>query len=487
MPAARPLALGALLVLTACGERATPAAAPSPFSARVDSAVADAMKDGLVPGLAVTIVRGDSVLHSKGYGFANLEQRVPMTDSTPVVIGSTSKTVTSFAIMQLVDSGKVALDSTVFRYVHVLSGPGAPRPADPRFGRMTVRHLLTNVGGIPAGFSGDPFEVLDTATTALEDLVRHDMLPRRLDFAPGTGYRYSNRGFSLASLVVQDVSGVSYEDYIDTRIFAPLGMRHSTGRFWNGPGRGMVQGYRETTEGKPVAMPAALARSWTGSGMILSTSHDAARFMQAILNGGQAPGGPRVLSAASAAEILRAQQDAESEMGGPTKYGLAWEISSMNGTTIAMKGGSVVAMGSLFVMLPGQKVGVAMVFNAIDYGKLGLLANLLKILAGAPTDPYKPLPVAPPVPPSEVTLPATTMQRVAGTYETMSGLMRVELRGDTLAGRWEGDDIRLEPTSDSSFVVRSRIREMEGTPVTIRPCSRTLCMWIKGDSNAVRR
>ncbi|MBK7831633.1 MAG: beta-lactamase family protein [Gemmatimonadetes bacterium] len=158
------------------------------------------MRDGKVPGMSVTIVRNDSVIHSKGYGLANLEQQRPMTDSTPVVIGSTSKTITAFAIMQLVDSGKVALDSTVPHYLALLGAPTAAgtqvakaTPVDPRFTAITVRHLLTNVSGIPAGFAGEPFDVLDTATTALEALARDDMLTRPLDFAPGKGYTYQSR------------------------------------------------------------------------------------------------------------------------------------------------------------------------------------------------------------------------------------------------------------------------------------------------------
>src|SRR6185503_20003153 len=126
------------------------------------------------------------------------------------------------------------------------------------------------------------------------------------------------RGFSLASLVVQDASGMSYEAYVAARIFQPLGMTHTTGRFWEGPARGVVQGYRESVDGKPLARAASLGREWTGSGMILSTSHDAARFLQTILDGGVAPNGTRVLSAAGAAELLRAQQKAHSELGGET-------------------------------------------------------------------------------------------------------------------------------------------------------------------------
>ena len=482
-----------MVPMTACTKG--PVTEANPFALRVDSLVDESMRDGKVPGLAITIVRGDSVLHSKGYGFANLEKQVPMTDSTPSVIGSTSKTFTSFAVMQLVDSGRVALDSTIVRYVAMLGASSSASatatahgtPLDPRFARITVRHLLTNVSGIPSGFSGDAYDAVDTSAGALERIVRDDMLPRRLDFDPGSNYTYSNRGFSLASLIVQDVSGMSYEDYIAQRIFAPLGMTHSTGRFWEGPSRGMVQGYRESVDGKPLPRPASLGREWTGSGMILSTSRDAARFLQAILRGGTAPNGQRILSQGGATELLRAQQKAESELGGPTMYGLGWEISDMNGVVVAQKGGSVGTMGSLFVMIPAQKIGVAMLFNDIDYGKVQLLQNIIKVLTGTATSPYAHAPAPAPVPSNGYQMSHTRKLEFAGTYDTRAGVMRISVRSDTLAGRFEGNDVALEPVSDTSFVMRSVLREQEGSPLTIKRCSMTMCIWMQGDSSAVRR
>lgn len=489
------LLIAAMLASLACDMRPRPGAEPAPPTiAAIDSLVADAMRDGKVPGLALTIVRGDSVVHSLGYGFADLGQRRAMTDTTPVVIGSTSKTLTALAIMQLAEAGKVALDSSAARHVALLDGPaddGARAlrvtPADARVRDITVRHLLTNVSGIPAGFAGDPFDQLDTSATALESLVRDDILTRPLDFAPGTGYTYSNRGFSLASLVVQDASGESYEDYVERHIFQPLGMRHSTGRFWEGASRGMVQGYRESVDGRPLPRPAALGRAHTGSGMLLSTSRDAGRFLSALIAGGRAADGTRLLSEAGTAELLRPQQPAESELGGPTTYALGWELHDAGGTPMLLKGGSVISMGSLFAILPQSRTGIAMVFNAIDYGKVQLLQNVVKQLAGVPTVPYQALSPAPAVPASSYRPAAGQLRDVAGDYMTRAGLMRLTVRGDSLLARYQGLDLRLEPASDSSYVMRSDVRELEGSVVVIKPCGTTRCAWMHGDSSAVRR
>jgi putative pyoverdin transport system ATP-binding/permease protein len=474
----------ALIGLAACSTPEPAAAPPTAFNLAVDSLVAQSMADGKVPGMAITIVRNDSVLHSKGYGFADLAAQRPMTDTTPVVIGSTSKTFTAFALMQLVDAGKVALDSSVTRYVKVMQ---STPPVDPRVAAITSRHLLTNVSGLPLGFSGDPYGAgADTSAGALERLVREDMLTHPLVFAPGSGFTYSNRGFSLAALVVQDASGLSYEDYMAQRVFAPLGMRHSTAEFWRGEAMGRTLGYREDTTGKPVPRPPAASREWTGSGMLTSTAADVGTYLRMLLRSGKLPDGTALLSEAGVTELLRPQQKGESELGGPTTYALGWEVNDMGGMSLTMKGGSVISMGSLFVMIPQQKLGIAIVFNLVDYGKVQLLQNLLALLAGAPTSPYQVARPAQPVTGTGYRMAAARLASFAGDYMTRWGLMRVRTRDSVLTATYEANDVVLEPASDTSFIVRSLLREQEGTAITVRPCGATTCLWMRGDSSGVK-
>ena len=478
----RSLAVLALVAACTASEPAPPP--PTPFNLTVDSLVAASMTDGKVPGLAITIVRNDSVIHSKGYGYADLAAQRPMTDSTPVVIGSTSKTFTSFALMQLVDAGKVALDTPVQRYVKVMQDNV---PVDARVTAITPRHLLTNSSGLPLGFSGDPYGAgADTTAGALERLVREDMLVHPLVFAPGQGFVYSNRGFSLAALVVQDASGLSYEDYMTQRVFGPLGMRHSTAEFWRGEAMGRTLGYREDTTGKPVPRPPAASREWTGSGMLTSTSADVGTYLRMLLRQGTLPDGKALLSPAAVAELLRPQQKGQSELGGPTTYALGWEVNEMGGTTLTMKGGSVISMGSLFVMIPEQKLGIAIVFNLVDYGKVQLLGNLLKRMAGAPADPYQVAPAPPAVPGTGYRMAPDRLASFAGSYMTRWGLMPVQVRDSLLTARYEANDVVLEPASDSSFIVRSVLREQNGTTIVVRRCGATTCLWMRGDSSGVK-
>lgn len=154
---------------------------------------------------------------------------------------------------------------------------------------------------------------------------------------------------------------------------------------------------------------------------------------------------------------------------------------------MATKGGSVGTMGSLLAMLPAQKIGIAMVFNDIDYGKVQLLKNIVKVMLGAPPAPYAEAPAPKAVPATGYRMNAARLRALAGVYDTRAGVMRLMARGDSLVGRHEGNDIVLEPTSDTSFVMRSVLREQEGAPIVIKKCGARMCLWMEGDSSAVRR
>src|SRR5262245_17051996 len=105
--------------------------------ARIDSIAAESLKDGVTPGISLAVVREGAVVLAKGYGVADIESQKPVTANTLFAAGSTMKSVTALALMQLVDEGKVELDASVTKYVPYF------RVADARFDKITVRHLLT--------------------------------------------------------------------------------------------------------------------------------------------------------------------------------------------------------------------------------------------------------------------------------------------------------------------------------------------------------
>jgi CubicO group peptidase (beta-lactamase class C family) len=206
-----------LALLVACAALPRSAAAQSaPGRAALDSVdryVRAELRRQRIPGMSVAILRGDSVLLARGYGFANLEHRAPATDSTIYQSGSVGKQFTSAAIVTLAREGKLGLDDPIRKYL-----PEAPSS----WAKVTVRHLLTHTSGIPDYTEEDRVDFRRDYTE--EALARlYARLP--LDFKPGATWSYSNTGYALLGFIVRRVTGQFYGDYLKERVFQPLGMR----------------------------------------------------------------------------------------------------------------------------------------------------------------------------------------------------------------------------------------------------------------------
>lgn len=473
----RTLALStAALTTSACQKAPTPPTFDA--SARLDAAVEDAMTKRDLPGLALVVVQGDRVVYSKGYGLANIEKHIPVSDTTPFVIGSTSKPLTALAVLRLVAQHKVALDTPIVRYASEL------KFIDPRASSITLRHLLTNRSGLPVGFSGPAYAVPSIQDRGALERQAHAMTLLPLRFAPGQGYTYSNRGWALAGYIVQRVSGLPIEDFMQREIFTPLGMRHSTLEFWKVPN--LPQGYAEGRATRNHPQPPSLTREYGPAGMMVSTVTDIGNLLVAMLNEGRTVAGTQFLPPDLIHEALRPQADAESELGGPTKYGLGWEIDSMMGTLTIKKAGSVHTMVTLWVMLPEKKLGIGLAMNREDYEILPLLPNLIKVLAGVAPTPLKsggPAPLAPPVASS---VRAGGLKQWVGIYDSRVGDTRVYQRGDSLFADMDGSEVALVAKNESTFVLFDDLVSHAGKEVTFRKQGTTITLWQGQDSLGVR-
>ena len=165
-----------------------------------------------IPGMSVVVLRGDSVLLARGYGFANLEHRVPATDSTVYQSGSVGKQFTAAAIVTLAREGRLRLDDPIRKYLP--EGARAWRP-------ITIRHLLTHTSGIP--------DYADSTMDYRRDYTEEQMIALAarlpLQFPPGATWSYSNTGYALLGFIIRRVTGKFYGDYLREVTFQPLGMR----------------------------------------------------------------------------------------------------------------------------------------------------------------------------------------------------------------------------------------------------------------------
>jgi CubicO group peptidase (beta-lactamase class C family) len=165
------------------------------------------------------VVDRGEVVHSRGYGIANLEYGIPITPTSPFHVASVSKQFSAFAVALLAADGMIELDANVLTYLPELPDYGAA---------IRVRHLIHHVSGLPdqwdlltyAGWRED-----DVKTTG--DILELVARQRKLNFPPGTEYLYSNTGYTLLALIVERVAGMSLRDFTSQEIFRPLGMDHT--------------------------------------------------------------------------------------------------------------------------------------------------------------------------------------------------------------------------------------------------------------------
>jgi CubicO group peptidase (beta-lactamase class C family) len=308
------------------------------LAAVVDSVMAAEMAERHIPGAAFVFVQDGRIRLARGYGWARLEPRRPVSpDSTVWRIGSISKAFTALAVTQLADRGRIDLHADVNRYLRRLRIPDTfPEP-------VTAAHLLTHTAGFdeirPGTQADDSAGILPLADFLRPRLVRL--------WRPGRVIMYSTYGITLAGLLVEDVSGLTYEQYLRRNVWEPLGMTR-TGI--GGPrtfGADQAQGY-EWDEG--TQRPARW--EWyhtTPASSILASAADMGRFMIGLLGG--APGADTaLLSRRGWTEFRRTHVTMHPRIAGMA-YGLLEERPS-DAARILTHGGDVEGFSADMVLFP---------------------------------------------------------------------------------------------------------------------------------------
>jgi CubicO group peptidase (beta-lactamase class C family) len=244
----------------------------------MDSIAKSPVVEGRVAGLAVAVVRGADTLLLKGYGKADLEWDVPMATDAVFEIGSVTKQFTSTAVLMLRDAGKLDLDADITHYL-----PDYPT----RGHRIPVRLLLNHTSGIK-GYT----EMASFGDIATRHLPRDTLVARfaaePFDFEPGTALIYNNSAYFLLGLIIEKVSGMSYEDYIEKNLFARLGMTRSSYCSNTDVVARRAHGY-QMNNGTLVLAP-YLDHTWPyAAGSLCSTTGDLVTWLRALHHGGTLP------------------------------------------------------------------------------------------------------------------------------------------------------------------------------------------------------
>lgn len=213
---------------------ATPAfaAGPEHALASFDREVGEFMAARKVPGGALAVVKDGRLVHARGFGWADAEKKVPVEADSLFRIASISKPVTGVAVLQLVERGKLTLDTRVLDLLphRAVVPPGGQ--ADARWKLITVRHCLQHTGGWDRGQSFDPMfrarqiaAATGTPAPASADAVIKFMLGQPLDFDPGTRYAYSNFGYCILGRIIEQLTRQPYEQFVKDSVLAPCGIR----------------------------------------------------------------------------------------------------------------------------------------------------------------------------------------------------------------------------------------------------------------------
>lgn len=241
----------------------------------IDTAFNNNMKKYNIPGAVISIVKDGEIILSKGYGYADLEEKIPVVpDKTLFRIASATKLFTASAAMQMVEEGKVDLNEDVNKYLNSFEIKNTYNK------KITMAHLLTHTSGIDSDVIGDLSEK-ESEAKPVSGVLKKRMLPVVRE--PGQYIQYSNYGMALAACIVEEVSGMNCAKYIDKNIFVPLEMTNTSFKM-NLPE--LAKGYvsiGETIE--PREMKGYFNLYPVGG--IISTADDMAKFMMAHLNNGE--------------------------------------------------------------------------------------------------------------------------------------------------------------------------------------------------------
>lgn len=307
---------------------------------------------------AVAAVDSRRILDSTGFGEADGSGREATAD-TPFLLGSTTKSFTALAVMQLVGRGKVDLDAPVREYVPELQLAGDS--AD----RITVRQVLQHRSGLPLNPAGGPILKGASDGTPLEAL--EDLRGKELSSEPGTEMAYINANYVLAGLVVERASGMDYGDYVKLNIFEPLGMEQSFADPEAAEAAGLAAGHRYvfgfTDETGPTFHPGILA-----AGYLMSSANDLARYLAVFLNDGVGLNGTRVISRQGLKTLLKPAKPTTTlgpwADGVESRYAMGWFVGGPWDEPAILHPGDAADSSSLLVLLPGRDLGVVALVNA---------------------------------------------------------------------------------------------------------------------------
>jgi CubicO group peptidase (beta-lactamase class C family) len=382
------------------------------------------------PGAAWLVAKEGKVIARGARGMADVARKEPLTPEHVFRIGSITKQFTAVAILQLVEQGALKLNDDLTRFI-----PDYPVNE----GMITVEHLLNHTSGIKSYTSMPEFD---------EETQQKRVSPREImdlfkdqphDFEPGSQWSYNNSGYVLLGLIIERVSGMPYQDYVEKQIFSRLNMRNSHYGRDDVQVPGHATGHAKGPEGWAEAMP--LSMTWPYSaGSLLSTVDDLHAWNTAVMSG-------KVVKK----ELLQMAHTPTTLITGRTfPYGYGWSLAQVQGSPTIEHGGGINGFVCNGIFLPEEDMYVIVLTNQETDMADDLAARLAAVALGRPYEF------------EEIALNEEELRQFEGVYEDENGVLRyVRLDGGGLVSQRAGrGKIKLKPDARDHFYFEGSLTQM---------------------------
>jgi D-alanyl-D-alanine carboxypeptidase len=324
----------------------------------VDAFVEKEMARQKTPGVSIAIVQDGKIVYSKGYGLADVENKVPAAPETVYQIGSVTKQFTSMIVMMLEAEGKLKISEPVRSYM-----PELPES----WKDVTLRHLLTHTSGIKS------YTAVPEFGKKMRDPIDGKGFlewigPMPLDTKPGEKWEYNNSAYFVLGLLIEKLEGKPYREVLKKRILEPLGMTHTD---MNDPSD--IVPHRAHGYSPVLTLTNALYidMSWPyAAGSMISTVEDLAKWDAALY-------GEKLVKRAAFDQMWT---PVKLNSGSDYPYGFGWALGSVNGTKVVEHGGGIPGFTSMITRFPEKKLTVIVLSNALPFAGSGMSHGIAAIV-----------------------------------------------------------------------------------------------------------
>ncbi|MCA6079111.1 serine hydrolase [Fulvivirga sedimenti] len=384
------------------------------------------------PGATILIAKGDNILYQKGFGMANLELDVPMRPEMVMEIGSITKQFTAVSILMLMEEGKLSLDDDITKFIEDYPTHGH---------HISIHHLLTHTSGIKSYTSMEAWQPewrTDFTPLELIDFFKN----QPMDFAPGEQWSYNNSAYFILGYIIEKASGITYEEFVEKRIFEPLGMTSSYYGSMSKIIENRAYGYQTNEEGYINAEYLSLTQPYA-AGSLMSTVGDLYKWNRAV-NAGKL---------VKKETLQLAFTNYKLNNGDPINYGYGWSFSDINGSPTIEHSGGIFGYISNGIYLPDEDVYVAILTNCNCKDPGSLSTKLAAIAIGKP---YPDMDDVVKVKPAD-------LEKYLGVYEFEDGALREFTleEGQLYSQRENSNKFKVFPFEKNKFFYEGTFSQIE--------------------------